>query len=301
MKKYVTLVVISTLFTYCTTQKTIHKKTVNTPQTILHDTISSEKIAKVFSFPKILDENSGIQVIDGFVWTFNDSGGKNTIYKTDFKGNIIQEVTIANAKNNDWEDIAHDNEAIYIGDFGNNNGNRQDLTIYKIKKSNITEDSSQTVTAEKIIFEYNDRTDFSKIPYQHDFDCESMFIYKNQIHLLAKAWKTGVGGHYVLPTKPGQYKAYLLEKLDTQGFLTAADVKNEQVAAVQYSREGTLILWHFSFDKNGLLFNNPIHSSYLGNTSHWGQIEGLTFFNNKLYISGEEMKGIAPSFYIIQK
>ncbi len=301
MKKYLILYSISFLFIHCTTQQSLSKKESDTTTKILYDTLAPEKISAVFSFPQKLNENSGIQIIDEFIWTFNDSGGENVIYKTDFKGTIVQEVTIGNAKNNDWEEIAHDEKAFYIGDFGNNNGNRQDLTIYKIMKSDITQDPFQTVTAEKIIFEYSDRTDFSKAPYQHDFDCESMFVYKNQIHLLTKAWKTGVSGHYVLPTQPGKYKAQFLEKFDVHGFLTAVDRENEHVAAVQYDRDGKLILWDFSLDKNGLLFNNPIHSTYLGNTSRWGQIEGLTFFNNKLYISGEEMNEIAPTFYLIQK
>ncbi|APD06345.1 hypothetical protein UJ101_00808 [Flavobacteriaceae bacterium UJ101] len=289
------------LFTNCVTQNTLTKNYTTVNQGITRDSLSIKNIQPIFTFPKELNENSGMEVDQDFIWTFNDSGGKNSIYKVDFKGNIVQEVEIQNAKNRDWEDITSDENFIYVGDFGNNNGNRQDLTIYKINKSTITTKPQQSVVAETITFEYNNRNDFSKKPYQHDFDCESMFIYKNQIHLLTKAWKTGISSHYVLPTVAGNYKAQYLEKLNTQGFLTAADINGKQVSAVQYTREGEVVLWNFSFDKNSLLFNNPIQATYLGNTSELGQIEGIMFFKNKLYISGEEMNGIPPTLYLIQR
>ncbi|MFV0237667.1 MAG: hypothetical protein ACK5HU_03895 [Flavobacteriales bacterium] len=270
-------------------------------QKSINDTLSIKKIKSVFTFPKELKENSGIEAGKDFFWTFNDSGGKNSIYKMDFRGTLLQEVEIQNAKNRDWEDITSDEDFIYVGDFGNNNGDRQDLTIYKISKRDIIDKTYQKVTAKVITFEYDNRVDFSKNPYEHDFDCEAMFIYKDQIHLLTKAWKTGVTSHYVLPTSAGHYEAQYLEKRNTQGFLTAADIQGEKVSAVQYTREGTVVLWDFSFDRNGLLFNSVSQSTYLGNTAELGQIEGLMFFKNKLYISGEEMEGVSPTLYLIER
>lgn len=283
----------------CTNTKSLTTPTSEDESIITRDTLNYSKIKSIFNFPKTLNENSGIQPDQNFIWTFNDSGGKNILYKTDFNGNIIKELLIENAKNIDWEDITADNNYIYVGDFGNNNGNRQDLTIYKIKKSLTNDDLKQSIKAELITFEYSNRVDFQKKPYDHDFDCESMFIYKNQIHLLTKAWKTGISSHFVLPTKTGNHKAQLLEKLNTKGFLTAADNLKNKVGAIQYTRDGELTLWNFTFDKNGLLFNNPIKATYTGSTTKLGQIEGLMFFNNKMYISGEEMDGISPTLYLI--
>ncbi len=296
-------IILSTvLFFRCATQDTSSKENpIENNKKITYDTLSLNQIEPVFSFPEELNENSGIEADKNSFWTFNDSGGKSRIYKMDFNGSIIQEVEIQNARNRDWEEITSDENYIYIGDFGNNNGDRQDLTIYKVNKADITRDSQPIVTAEIITFEYNDRLDFSKKPYQHDFDCESMFIYQSEIHLLTKAWKTGVSSHYVLPTTAGNYEAQYLEEFDTKGLLTAADIKGEQVSATQYTHVGALTLWTFSFDENGLLFNNPIQATYLGNTSRLGQIEGIMFFENKLYISGEEMNGIPPTLYLIQK
>ncbi|MFV0530689.1 MAG: hypothetical protein ACK5MD_04550 [Flavobacteriales bacterium] len=299
IKNYIIIFITITFFTHCATQTPLSDKK-NTHK-IVYDTLFNANIKPVFIFPEKLNENSGIEADKNTFWTFNDSGGKNSIYKINFNGSILQEIEIQNAKNRDWEDITSDENFIYVGDFGNNNGDRQDLTIYKIDKKFITHESKQKIIAEIITFEYDNRFDFSKKPYQHDFDCESMFIYKNQIHLLTKAWKTGIGSHYVLSTSSGHHKAQYLEKLDTHGFLTGADINGESVSAIQYTREGNLTLWSFSFDKNYLLFNNPIQATYLGNTSKLGQIEGITFFENKLYISGEKMDNIPPTLYLIQK
>lgn len=78
--------------------------------------------------PSTVDETSGLIFWADGIWTFNDSGGDPTLYKVDtLNGEIIQHATITNGINVDWEDIAQDDDHIYIGDFGNNGGDRQDL------------------------------------------------------------------------------------------------------------------------------------------------------------------------------
>ena len=88
--------------------------------------------------PKILKESSGLCYTDGNLWTFGDSGNPNEIFKIDSStGIILQTVQIDNFPNIDWEDITADSSFIYIGDFGNNNGNRTDLKIIRIKKTDL--------------------------------------------------------------------------------------------------------------------------------------------------------------------
>ncbi|WP_240743145.1 hypothetical protein, partial [Ilyomonas limi] len=84
-----------------------------------------------------LNETSGLLWWNNQVWTHNDSGGEPALYAVDSStGKIIRKVTVSNATNIDWEDLAQDDNYIYIGDFGNNaQGNRNDLKIYKVKKS----------------------------------------------------------------------------------------------------------------------------------------------------------------------
>ena len=81
----------------------------------------------------LLDEDSGIEFVDGKLWTHNDSGNSNDIFRIDTASNTVyQTVNVSNATNMDWEDMTSSKDYLFVGDMGNNNGNRQDLRIYRI-------------------------------------------------------------------------------------------------------------------------------------------------------------------------
>jgi hypothetical protein len=65
--------------------------------------------------------------------THNDSGGQANLYEINASTGALRTVAITNATNVDWE-YAQDASYIYIGDIGNNFGNRTDLKIYKISR-----------------------------------------------------------------------------------------------------------------------------------------------------------------------
>ena len=88
-----------------------------------------------FSLPKKLKEVSGITLSqdNNTIWAIEDQGNKNVIYGVDRKGNLTSDVLVENAENHDWEDITKDAAGnIYIGDFGNNDNDRQNLSILKV-------------------------------------------------------------------------------------------------------------------------------------------------------------------------
>jgi hypothetical protein len=75
----------------------------------------------VHHLPDSVMETSGLIWWRGSYWTHNDSEGGNMVYRLDsLTGSIIQKIEVTNAGNFDWEDIDHDVDYIYIGDFGNN-------------------------------------------------------------------------------------------------------------------------------------------------------------------------------------
>lgn len=85
--------------------------------------------------PKYLNETSGLAVIDGDVWTQNDTYGQNKLYRLDHDlTGIAQVVTINNSRNRDWEDLAQDQQFLYVGDIGNNLAKRKGGVIYKIAR-----------------------------------------------------------------------------------------------------------------------------------------------------------------------
>ncbi|WP_243389575.1 hypothetical protein [Flavobacterium cyanobacteriorum] len=93
-------------------------------------TAGSGILIRVAALP--LSEVSGIEYTGNALWAIEDSGNKNILYRLSDAGEITAQIAIA-CKNKDWEDITSDTEGnLYIGDFGNNDNDRDDLAIYKI-------------------------------------------------------------------------------------------------------------------------------------------------------------------------
>ena len=131
-----------------------------------------------FALPVNLSESSGAIFFNNRLVTHNDSGGENKLYELDTNSGLVtREITITNASNIDWEDITQDDSSIYNGDIGNNvSGNRTDLKIYKINKSDYL--SSETVNAQTIAFSYSDQTDFTpKTANSTESDAEALVSF----------------------------------------------------------------------------------------------------------------------------
>jgi hypothetical protein len=105
-------------------------------------TVSSVTVGLKHTLPAILKESSGLCYTNGKLWTFGDSGNPNEIFSIDSStGAILQTVVVDNFPNTDWEDITADSSYIYMGDFGNNDGDRRHLKIMRISKQDIRDDS----------------------------------------------------------------------------------------------------------------------------------------------------------------
>lgn len=244
----------------------------------------------------LLNETSGLTFINGKLWTFNDSGNANDIYRVDTStSTVYQTVDISNATNVDWEDMTSNNDYLFIGDFGNNNGDRQNLKIYRISKAALTT-SATSVTAEIINFSYSDQTSFPSLPTNHNFDCESMIFLNDSIHLFSKNWVDLQTKHYVIPNSPGTHIAQKRETLNTGFLVTSASVQSFGVISlIGYLKTGTKpVSMYMLYDyKNNLLFNGNKRKFDLSTQLTYGQVEGVEFFNssyafvtNELFTSG---------------
>lgn len=180
--------------------------------------------AKYCDLEETMKETSGIIYDDGNIWTINDSGGEAAIYKIDKEtGLVIQKVSLMNGSNNDWEDITEDESYIYTGDFGNNNGNRKDLKIYKVAKSEITKKKKVELNAEIIEFSYADQKTYEENNRNHNFDCESIISFGDSLIIFSKNWADSKTRMYKLPKTPGQYVLSPRSELDADGLVTGAD------------------------------------------------------------------------------
>ena len=107
-------------------------------------------ILETIVLPKIINETSGLEILNEVFITHNDSGGEPSLYFFNQNGQItnsikLEEESFWEIYNNDWEDITADENYIFIADTGNNFGNRDNLNIIKVR----TTDLSHPLSAKK--------------------------------------------------------------------------------------------------------------------------------------------------------
>ena len=192
---------------------------------------------------ELLKETSGLMEWDDFLYTHNDNTDTSLYKINKVTGAIIRSFQLNSTSNIDWEEIAQDENYLYIGDFGNNaSGNRTDLKIYKIAKNTL----ETNPVIEIINFSYSNQTDFSnKTANTTDFDCEAFIVTDNQIVLFTKQWTSNQTSIYSLPKDPGTYTANLLTTLNVSGLITGATQKKEArlIALCGYSATLTPFLY----------------------------------------------------------
>jgi hypothetical protein len=244
-----------------------------------------------------LDENSGLIFYNNNIITFNDSGGEANLYEINAStGNITRTVTITNATNVDWEDITQDASYIYIGDIGNNNGNRTDLKIYKIAKNDYN-GSDDIAVAEIISYSYADQLDFTSNPNNTNWDAEGLISYSDQLLIFSKNWVDNRVNVYSIPKTNGTYSALLESSYNTNGLITSAEISlNENIIyLIGYSNSQAPFMYTIhGIPNNSLDIFSGIISEKVSNIVPLGnQVEAIALFEitpnqHRLYISNEK-------------
>ncbi len=255
-----------------------------------------DKPFELYELKEPILESSGLLYTSEGLWTHNDSGNKPILYLLDSASfDIKRKVVIQNATNRDWEDLAMDGKYFYIGDFGNNEGDRKDLKIYRILRDDLLKDS---INADIIEFYYPDQIHFDLGNKHHNFDCEAFFASKDSLHLFTKNWENHKTRHYTLPKKIGSYPAILRDSFDVKGLITAADMApNGVISLLGYEDKasGTAFQWLLFDYKNMDVFSGNKRRLSLGSVIERGQVEGLAFSHNgEGFISSEDFSFIKP-------
>ncbi len=247
----------------------------------------------VGTLPEDVLESSGLIYYNNKLITHNDSGNFPRLYEVDTLSlQIIRTITINNAANIDWEDITQDESYIYIGDFGNNTGNRQDLTIYRIAKSEY--DISTTISADKIDFSYEDQTDFLEVQ-NSDWDAEALVDFNDQLLIFTKQWQTNGTVAYSIPKIPGSYSAKNLGFYNVSGLVTGAAYNkfSNVLMLLGYSIQLQPFIVRIDELATSFLFNGTEEKTGLG--IGFSQVEGITYSDsNTYYISSERFQNNSP-------
>jgi hypothetical protein len=238
-------------------------------------------------------ESSGLVYTNGNLWTFNDSGNPPVLFRVDSaSGQVVQQVRITNFNNVDWEDITADAQYVYVGDFGNNNGDRRDLRVLRVPKASLGA-TATTATAEAIAFSYPDQTDFTVRTNRHNFDCEAFFYANDSLHLFTKNWVDLQTRYYTIPATPGTYVAHLKAAFNTNGLVTAAALNaNGSVAGLLGYNAQTLetFLWLLSGFRSTNYLQGYRRRIELPSAALIGQAEGLCFVGRyRVFISNERI------------
>jgi hypothetical protein len=202
------------------------------------------KLDTVVVLQNELPESSGLLYRDGVLITHNDSGDGSYLYEIDtLTGSVARTVYVANITAVDWEDLAADDTYLYIGDFGNNYGNRTNLAIYRV----LWEDywQSDTISADKISFRYGEQTDFSAQLANHPFDAETLLAAADGLYLFTKNWTNLQESIvYLIPKIPGDYTIVAIDSIATPGLVTGLDYLPalQRLLFVGYDFENAFVL-----------------------------------------------------------
>ncbi|WP_010180837.1 SdiA-regulated domain-containing protein [Aquimarina agarilytica] len=246
---------------------------------------TTSKINVVTALPKKLKEISAIETTNTstILWTIEDSGNKNILYGLNTKGEIVKNITLTGVKNTDWEDLTSDDQGnIYIGDFGNNNGKRKLLHIYKILNPDNT--SSKT-TPFTISF---------RLPKKYRTkDFEAFFLWNNNFYLFSKEDNTT--NIFKIPNQLGEQKAMFIGNLNLEGKktpVTSADISNHKKTILLLNHDKFWSLTNFNEGD----FSNSFIKKF--NLEHTSQKEGICFkTNNAVYITDEKTNKKTGNIY----
>ncbi len=243
-----------------------------------------------------LRESSGLIWIDGQLYSHSDEGIARIYRISPTLGIIEQNITLLGATHVNWEDLAEGPDYLYLGDFGNNSGNREDLVVYRIAKADL---GNNAVFTEKIEFTFSDQDRFDHQANSHDFDCEALLFLNGSLHLFSKNWLDGQTRHYVLDPTPGERVAELRDSFMFGGLVTAADVgEGGVIALLGRAFTGSLFCWLLFDYPTDELFKGNRRRIFLGQEDELGQMEALAFRGNgELYLSNEEKNAIPARLY----
>ena len=247
--------------------------------------------------PKVINETSGLEILNEVFITHNDSGGEPILYFFNLNGEITNSVKLEEKSfweiyNNDWEDITADEDYMFIADTGNNFGNRANLNIIKVKINDFSIDGKIDIT-------YKDQEKFfSWFPRpKHKYDAEALFLIEDKIAVLSKD-RSNLFTDLYLIDKESNSRQILESKItyDVNSLITGGDYNKELnlLALVSYNskRNQYLILFEdFNLEnldkKKFRKIKIPIERA---------QIEAIKIIDNNTFWITSEDEGIGSPY-----
>lgn len=262
-----------------------------------------------------INEMSGLvrsRRFEDVYWIHNDSGDTARLFAVNGRGEVlfpsfmqrmyygekVEEgkqpwpgLAVEVAANLDWEDIAVDDEMIYIAEMGNNDNARRDLGVYVIPEPN-PRSVGRTRSLKFVPVRYPDQEEFPA--QQWRYDNEAMFVFNDKLYFLTKhrrrgepmGWEPGTDLYRLNSMKTGEFN--VLEKVDEHEqitLVTGADVSpdSKHLVVLCYTQ-----LWVFKRPRRGdkWLSTDPRMIPLIFEQT--GQVEAVAWQDNDTIVIGNE-------------
>lgn len=248
-------------------------------------------VLEEWNLPEEVPESSGLLLLDGKLYTHNDTNSQTTLYELSLSnGTILNSIVYQNINLTDWEAIASDGNRLFLGDIGNNLGSRTDLKIVSFPVNELNADTPTLSTRE---FSYADQTDFTPANRMTPFDAEALVYHSNRLLLFTKDWLEFDTAIYDL-TDPTINSVSPSQRLDIDGLVTDASVIDEnRVLLVGYNSGLTpfLTILERSGNQYSISHRRQLNTVF----ENGGQVEGLAISDIDgntitLYLSSERFQ-----------
>ena len=266
--------------------------------------IIGDPLTIIEELPDEIQETSGLIFINGKLWTHNDSGGEPILYSIDTTtGEIIDRKTILDVENEDWEDIAKDDNYLYIGNFGAMSSN---LQIVRISLEDLENTSLNSIQPSIISFTYGN-PDYPEENFNATntrFDCEAFIAKDNMLYLFSKNWIDHKTYLYAIPNTPGEtHTVTPTDTLELTYLVCGADydLSTNTIALVGYtydlsgsfpeSRPYITLLRNFEGNDffGGTVETIEMPATPTDDMIMFNQTEGITFRDSsRLWVSNEK-------------
>ena len=265
-----------------------------------NEKVENDSLKIEFSLPKKLKEVSGIALSQDqkTIWAIEDAGNKNVVYGLNRQGELTTDVLVENAENNDWEDITKDAAGnIYVGDFGNNENDRQNLSILKLDLKTDSQKSTKVIQTTK--FHYEGQTEFPPKKSNLLYDCEAFVEKDGSFYLFTKNRSKGFDGTFLvfqIPNREGDFAAKLVGKLKLDGGFDDAAITSASIN----SKNQIVLLTHKNIHRLSDFIATDFSSAKIQKTSlnHNSQKEAIVFVDDKtLLIADEKDKSEGGNIY----
>jgi len=232
-----------------------------------------------------ISETSGLVFFEEGLLTHNDNADENLYVIDTINGSTLSSLSIPNVVNSDWEEITQDSLYLYVGDFGNNAGNRTDLHILRIEKSSLLEG---TPAIDTIVFAYEDQIDFTPSNQNTAFDCEAFIAGNDSLFLFTKNWDNQTTVCYSLPKIPGDYLAHRKDSSAVNGLITGATyLQNKRLIILSGYSSLLQPFMYLLFDFEGTDFFSSFQQK-INPSLNFHQVEGVATTNGiDVYLTNE--------------